>query len=123
MQKYVQTPTNLYCTFCKSVGYDEKDCRAYDLLHKISRNTYRYKDKYIRKEILRNITLQQKETSILVVDSEEEDEQEAWVKVEVRSFFITVHTQDTWKWIVRTLVPLADTATHLNMSLKIVLCF
>jgi hypothetical protein len=22
MQKYVQTPTNLYCTFCKSVGHD-----------------------------------------------------------------------------------------------------
>jgi hypothetical protein len=40
MQKYVQTPTNLYCTFYKSVGHDEKDCRAYDLLHKRSRNTY-----------------------------------------------------------------------------------
>jgi len=41
MQKYVQKPTNLYCTFCKSVGHDEKDCRAYDLMHEISRDTYR----------------------------------------------------------------------------------
>jgi hypothetical protein len=41
MQKYVQTPTNIYCTFCKSVGHDEKDCRAYDLMHERSRDTYR----------------------------------------------------------------------------------
>jgi hypothetical protein len=41
MQKYVQTPTNIYCTFCKSVGHDEKDCRAYDLLHERSRDTYK----------------------------------------------------------------------------------
>jgi hypothetical protein len=33
MQKYVQTPTNIYCSFCKYVGHDEKDCRVYDLLH------------------------------------------------------------------------------------------
>ena len=41
MKKYVQTPTNLYCTFCKSVGHDEKYYRAYDLLHERSRDTYR----------------------------------------------------------------------------------
>jgi hypothetical protein len=41
MKKYVQTPTNLYCTFYKYVGHDEKDCRAYDLLHERSRDTYR----------------------------------------------------------------------------------
>jgi hypothetical protein len=41
MQKYVQKPTNIYCAFCKSMGNDEKDCRAYDLLHEISRDTYR----------------------------------------------------------------------------------
>jgi hypothetical protein len=40
MQKYVQTPTNIYSTFCKYVGYDENDCRAYDLMHEISRDTY-----------------------------------------------------------------------------------
>jgi hypothetical protein len=40
MKKYVQTPTNLYYTFCKYVGHDEKDCRAYDLLHERSRDTY-----------------------------------------------------------------------------------
>jgi hypothetical protein len=37
-------------------------------------------------------------------------------EVEVRSFVITVHNQVTWQGIVRTLVPLAVTATHLNMS-------
>jgi hypothetical protein len=40
MQKYVQTPTNIYCTFCISVGHDEKECRAYDILHERSRDTY-----------------------------------------------------------------------------------
>jgi hypothetical protein len=40
MHKYVQTPTNLYFTFCKSVGHDERDFRAYDLVHERSRNTY-----------------------------------------------------------------------------------
>jgi hypothetical protein len=41
MKKYVQTPTKLYCTFCKSMGHDEKDYRAYDLLHEISRDIYK----------------------------------------------------------------------------------
>jgi hypothetical protein len=50
-----------------------------------------------------------------MVDSEEEDEQEAWVEVEVRSFLITTHNQDTWQGTVRTLVPLVATAMHLNM--------
>jgi hypothetical protein len=40
MQKYVQEPTNLYYTFCKYVGHDEKDCRAYDLMHERLRDTY-----------------------------------------------------------------------------------
>ena len=75
-----------------------------------------FKVKYNRKEILRSLTLQEEETSTLVVDSEEEDEEEAWVEVEVRSFVITVHNQVTWQGNVRTLVPLAVTATHLNMS-------
>jgi hypothetical protein len=41
MQKYVQTPTNLYCMFCKSVGHDDQDCRAYDLMHERSRDIYK----------------------------------------------------------------------------------
>jgi hypothetical protein len=41
MQKYVQTPTNLYCTFCKSMGHDDRDCRAYDLMHERSRDIYK----------------------------------------------------------------------------------
>jgi hypothetical protein len=57
----------------------------------------------------------------LVTDSEEEDEEEAWAEVEVRSNFITAHNQVTWKGTVKTLVPVAVTTTHLNMSWKIVL--
>jgi hypothetical protein len=41
MHKYVQTPTNIYCTFYKYMGYDEKDCRVYDLMHESSREAYR----------------------------------------------------------------------------------
>ena len=28
LQKMVSNPTNLYCTFCRSVGHEDKDCRA-----------------------------------------------------------------------------------------------
>jgi hypothetical protein len=41
LQKYVQTPTNLYYTFCKSVGHNDRDCRAYDLMHERSRGIYK----------------------------------------------------------------------------------
>jgi hypothetical protein len=41
MKNYVQTPTNLYCTFCKSVGHDDRDYRAYDLMHERSRDIYK----------------------------------------------------------------------------------
>jgi hypothetical protein len=51
-----------------------------------------FKAKYSRKEILHSLTLQGEETSNLMVDLEEEEEEEAWVKVEVRSFFITMHS-------------------------------
>jgi hypothetical protein len=81
-----------------------------------------FKEKYSRKEILHSLTIQEEETSTLMVDSGEEDEQEAWVEVEFRSFVITTHNQDTWQGTVRTLVPLVATTTYLNMLLKIVLC-
>jgi hypothetical protein len=41
MKKYVQTPTNLYCTFCKSVGHDDMVCRDYDLMHERLRDIYK----------------------------------------------------------------------------------
>jgi hypothetical protein len=41
MQKYVQTPKNLYFTFCKSIGHDDRDCRAYDLMQERSRDIYK----------------------------------------------------------------------------------
>jgi hypothetical protein len=41
MQKYVQTPAKVYCTFSKSIGHDDIDCRAYDLMHERSRDVYK----------------------------------------------------------------------------------
>jgi hypothetical protein len=39
---------------------------------------------YIKKETMHSITPQEEETSILAVDTEEEDEEEEWVEVEER---------------------------------------
>jgi hypothetical protein len=58
-----------------------------------------------------------------MVDSEEEEEEEVWVEVEDISSVITAHSQDTWKGIFKTLVPLATILTHLIMSSNIVQYF
>jgi hypothetical protein len=54
-----------------------------------------------------------------MVGSEEEDEAEAWVEVEVRLFSITAPSQVIWKGIVRTLALLATTVIHLTISLNL----
>jgi hypothetical protein len=41
MKKYVQTPTNLYCTFYKSIGKDDRNCRDCDLIHERLRDIYK----------------------------------------------------------------------------------
>ena len=41
LHKYVQTPKNLYYVFCKSVGHDEQDCWAYDLMLDRKHDVYR----------------------------------------------------------------------------------
>jgi hypothetical protein len=79
------------------------------------------KERCNRREMLHSLIPQEEEILTLVVDSEEEDEEEAWVEVKVISFFITAHSQVTWQWTVRTLVPLETTTTHLNLLLNIVL--
>jgi hypothetical protein len=94
MKKYVQKPTNLYSTFCKSVGHDEKDCRAYNLLHEDQGIHVGFKEKHNKMKIIHSSTPQEEETSTLAVDSEEEDEEEVWVKVEEISSIITTHSQD-----------------------------
>jgi hypothetical protein len=43
----------------------------------------KFKAKYNKKGTLRNIITLEKETSTLVVDSKEEEEEEVWVEVEV----------------------------------------
>jgi hypothetical protein len=45
MKKYVQTPTNLYCMFHKSMGHNDRDCMAYDLVHERSRDIYKIQGK------------------------------------------------------------------------------
>jgi len=32
LQKFVQTPQQLFCNFCRSVGHDEHNCRSYELM-------------------------------------------------------------------------------------------
>jgi hypothetical protein len=79
-----------------------------------------FKEKYNKKETMRSLAPSVEETSNLTVDSEEEDEEEEWVKAEDISSVITTHNHEIWQTIVRTLVPLATIVTHLIMSLKIV---
>lgn len=40
LQKYVQTPKNLFCTFCKYVGHVENNCRAYELMMERTKDIY-----------------------------------------------------------------------------------
>jgi hypothetical protein len=75
----------------------------------------KFKVKYNKKESFHSIIPLGEETSTLAVDYEEEEEEEVWVEVEDISFVINVHNQDTWQGTVRTLVPLATTATHWSM--------
>ena len=44
LQKFVSTPANLFCKFCKSVGHEEKYCRAYQLLKEKIVDTYLMKN-------------------------------------------------------------------------------
>jgi hypothetical protein len=41
LQNYVETATNMYCTFFKSIGNDDRDCRDYDLMHERSGDIYK----------------------------------------------------------------------------------
>jgi len=36
LQKFVQTPQQLFYNFCRSVGYDERNCRSYELMMDIT---------------------------------------------------------------------------------------
>ena len=62
-----------------------------------------FKERCNKREILRSLIPQEEETSTLAVDLEEEDEEEAWVEVEVRSFLITAHIQDNGKGLSKHL--------------------
>jgi hypothetical protein len=75
----------------------------------------KFKAKYNNQGTLRSIITLEEETSTLVVDSKEEDEEEVWVEVKARSFVIIAHSQVIWKGTVKTLVPPPVTASHLNM--------
>jgi hypothetical protein len=41
MHKYQTVPKNSYCTFCKSVGHDDKDCRTMELMWERTSDAYR----------------------------------------------------------------------------------
>jgi hypothetical protein len=92
MKKYVQTPTNLYCTFCKSLKHNDRDFRDYDLMHERSRgHITRTKEKHNKKETLHCITPLEEEIAILTVDTEDEDKEEEWVEAKGRSSITNVH--------------------------------
>jgi hypothetical protein len=55
----------------------------------------KFKVKYNKKETLRSITPLREETLTLVMDLEDEEEEEVWVKAEDRSFVTTTHNHDT----------------------------
>jgi hypothetical protein len=84
MQKYVHTPTNLTA----------RSVNPWDMMIGIEGLTIscmkgqgiytRFKVKYNKKETLRSITPMGEENSTLMVDYEEEEEKEVWVKVEDR---------------------------------------
>jgi hypothetical protein len=78
-----------------------------------------FKENYNQKGMLRSSIPQEDETSTLMVGSKDEDEEEAWVEVEVRSFVITAPNQVIWKGIVKTLVLLATIVIRLIVSSRI----
>jgi hypothetical protein len=41
MHKYQTVPKTSYCTFCKSVGHDDKDCRTMELMRERTYDAYR----------------------------------------------------------------------------------
>ena len=115
MKKYVQTPKNLYCTFCKSIGHDDRDCRAYDLMHERSRDIYKIQGEVQQEGNTTQYNSHGRGNFNPHSGFRGKDEEEEWVEAVEKSSVITVHNQDTSQWIVRTLVPLASTATCLNM--------
>ena len=44
LHKIVKEPTSMYCKFCKSIGNDEKDCRAFQLPQEKTFDTYLMKN-------------------------------------------------------------------------------
>jgi hypothetical protein len=44
MQKYKTVPKSSYCSFFKSVGHDDKDCRTLELMRERTSDTYRMQE-------------------------------------------------------------------------------
>ena len=40
LQKYTKTPKNLYYTFCSSVGHEDSNCRALDMMRERAQDVY-----------------------------------------------------------------------------------
>jgi hypothetical protein len=43
-------PRNLFCNFCKSVGHDEKDCHAFDLMRECTSDAYKIQEENVTVE-------------------------------------------------------------------------
>jgi hypothetical protein len=95
MQTYVQTPTNCIARSISLCGMMIDIVGLMTSCTKGQETYKKFKAKYIKKETLRSTTPLGEETSILMVDSEDEDEEEVWVEAEDKSFLTTTHKQDT----------------------------
>jgi hypothetical protein len=81
------------CIACSvsPVGHDDRDCRACDLMHERSRDIYKIQGEVQQEGNTTQYNSLGEETSILTVDSEDEDEEEVWVEANDRSYVTTVH--------------------------------
>jgi hypothetical protein len=98
------------------MGNDDRDCRAYDLMHERLRDIYK-----IQGEVQQEGNTTQYNSpgrgkfNPRMVDSKDEEEEEEWVEAEDRSSITNMDNQDTSQGTVRTIALLAATTTRLNM--------
>jgi hypothetical protein len=93
MQKYVQTPTNLYFTFYKSVGHADQYCRAYDLMHERLRDIYKIQGEVHQEG--NNAHYNPPGRGNFTPSGgykEEEEEEEVWVEDEEKLVVINTHS-------------------------------
>jgi hypothetical protein len=96
MQKYQSTVRNLFCNFCKSVGHEEKDCCAFDLMRECTADAYRVQGEESEGGALSSLILPEE---VIIKEEEEASEaveEEALVEEEDLLYVIIVIILDIW---------------------------